>query len=152
MVVGDVAYLRPEIVKLTIMEKQTRRTFVATAAAVGATTLAMGTSIESKEKRQLVHHVYFWLKNPDSKEDLNKLIEGLNSLKTIRQLRVAKIGVPAATEKRDVVDNSYSVSWLNIFDDVKAHDEYQVHPTHVKFVDSYKHLWQKVVVYDSTDV
>jgi hypothetical protein len=134
------------------MKKQTRRSFVATAAAMGASTLAMGTSIESKEKKQLVHHVYFWLKNPDSKEDLNKLIEGLTSLKGIKQLRVAKIGIPASTEKRDVVDNSYSVSWLNIFDDVKAHDEYQVHPVHVKFVDNYKHLWEKVVVYDSIDL
>lgn len=136
------------------MEKQTRRAFVATAAAMSASTIAMGSStdIDSKEKKQLVHHVYFWLKNPESKEDLNSLIVGLTSLKQIKQLRVAKIGIPASTEKRDVVDNSYSVSWLNIFDDVKAHDEYQVHPVHVKFVESCKHLWEKVVVYDSKDI
>lgn len=134
------------------MEKQTRRSFVATAAVMGASTLTMGAPMKSEEQKQLVHHVYFWLKNPGSKADLNKLIEGLTSLKAIKQLRVAKIGVPASTEKRDVVDNSYRISWLNIFDDVKAHDEYQVHPVHVKFVESYKHLWEKVVVYDSNDI
>jgi hypothetical protein len=135
------------------MEKQTRRTFVTTAAALGASTVALAsTSMESKDKKQLVHHVYFWLKNPESKEDLNKLVEGLTSLRQIKQLKLAKIGVPATTEKRDVIDSSYSISWLNVFDDIKGHDEYQVHPLHVKFVESYKHLWEKVVVYDSSDI
>jgi hypothetical protein len=135
------------------MDKQTRRTFVATAAALGASTVTFAsTSMESKDKKQLVHHVYFWLKNRESKEDLNKLIAGLTSLKEIKQLKLAKIGVPAATEKRDVVDNSYSVSWLNIFDDVQGQDEYQAHPIHLKFVEEHKHLWEKVIVYDSSDI
>jgi hypothetical protein len=135
------------------MNKQTRRTFVASAVAMGATAAASAMpTMESKDKKQLVHHVYFWLKKRDSKEDLNKLIEGLNSLKKIEQLRLAKIGVPASTEKRDVVDNSYSVSWLNFFDDIKGQDEYQVHPIHLKFVENYKHLWEKVIVYDSSDI
>lgn len=108
--------------------------------------------MESKEKKILVHHVYFWLKNPGSKEDLNKLIEGLNTLKKIEHLKLAKIGVPAATEKRDVVDNSYSVSWLNFFDSLEGQEAYQVHPVHLAFVDNYKHLWEKVVVYDSMDI
>jgi hypothetical protein len=135
------------------MEKQTRRTFIASAAALGASAAvtAMPT-MEKGNKTQLVHHVYFWLKNRDSKEDLNKLIEGLNTLKKIEQLKLAKIGVPASTEKRDVVDNSYSVSWLNFFDDVKGQNEYQIHPTHLSFVENYKHLWEKVVVYDSQDI
>jgi hypothetical protein len=135
------------------MDKQNRRTFVTTAAALTASTMAFGsTTMESKDKKQLVHHVYFWLKNRESKEDLNKLIAGLTSLKQIKQLKLAKIGVPAATEKRDVVDNSYSVSWLNIFDDIQGQDEYQVHPLHLKFVEDHKHLWEKVIVYDSSDI
>jgi hypothetical protein len=136
------------------MEKQTRRTFVASAVALGASAAAtaMPTMERKDTKKQLVHHVYFWLKNRDSKEDLNKLIEGLNTLKKIEQLKLAKIGLPASTEKRDVVDNSYSVSWLNFFDDVKGQNEYQVHPTHLAFVENYKHLWEKVIVYDSSDI
>jgi hypothetical protein len=134
------------------MEKQTRRTFVTTAAALGASVAANAVPTMTKDKKQLVHHVYFWLKNPGSKEDLNKLIEGLNSLKKIEHLRLAKIGAPASTEKRDVVDNSYQVSWLNFFDDVAGQDAYQVHPIHLKFVENYKHLWERVVVYDSIDL
>jgi hypothetical protein len=135
------------------MEKQTRRTFVASAIALGASAAATAMpTMDKQDKKQLVHHVYFWLKNRDSKDDLNKLIEGLNSLKKINQLKLAKIGIPASTEKRDVVDNSYSISWLNFFDDVQGQNEYQVHPIHLSFVENYKHLWEKVVVYDSQDL
>src|SRR5690606_21469611 len=61
------------------MEKQTRRAFVASALAVGATTTAAAIPFKMEKKPQLAHHVFFWLKNPDSKEDLNKLIEGLKT-------------------------------------------------------------------------
>jgi hypothetical protein len=108
--------------------------------------------METKSKKQLAHHVFFWLKNRDSKEDLNKLLEGLNTLKKIETVRSIYIGVPASTEKRDVVDNSYSASELIFFDDVAGQDVYQVHPIHKKFVENYSHLWEKVIVYDSIDV
>ena len=136
-----------------IMEKQNRRTFIATAAAVGATTAASAmSSVTMENKKQLAHHVFFWLKNPNSKEDLNKLIEGLRTLEKIESVRKIHIGVPASTEKRPVVDNSYSASELIFFDDVAGQDAYQVHPIHKKFVENYSHLWEKVIVYDSMDI
>jgi hypothetical protein len=135
------------------MEKQTRRKFIAGAVAVGATTAVSGMpSVTMKEKKQLVHHVFFWLKNPGSKEDLNKLLEGLRTLSKIETVKSLRIGVPATTEKRDVVDNSYSASELMLFDDLAGQDAYQVHPIHKKFVADCSHLWEKVVVYDSLDV
>ncbi|HEY9046655.1 MAG TPA: Dabb family protein [Ohtaekwangia sp.] len=133
---------------------QTRRTFMASAAVLTAG-VASGmslTTMETKEKKQLAHHVFFWLKNRDSKEDLAKLLEGLNTLKKIETVRSIHIGVPASTEKRDVVDNSYSASELIFFDDVAGQDTYQVHPIHKKFVENYSHLWEKVIVYDSMDI
>jgi hypothetical protein len=133
-----------------------RRKFIAGAAALTASAATLSalplTSMETKEKKQLTHHVFFWLKNPDSKEDLNKLIEGLRTLKKIETIKKMHIGVPASTEKRDVVDNSYQVSELMFFDDVEGQNVYQVHPIHKKFVENYSHLWAKVVVYDSIDV
>jgi hypothetical protein len=135
------------------MEKQTRRRFVASAVALGASVTSSAMPVmETKEKKQLVHQVYFWLKNRESKEDLNKLIEGIKTLQKIKTIRLAKIGVPASTEKRDVIDSSYSISWLTIFDDIKGQDEYQVDPIHLKFVENYKHLWEKVIVYDAMDL
>jgi hypothetical protein len=135
------------------MDKQNRRTFVATAVALGAGVAASAMpTMESKNKKQLAHHVFFWLKNRDSKEDLNKLIEGLRTLEKIESVRKIHIGVPASTEQRPVVDSSYSASELIFFDDVAGQDAYQVHPIHTKFVEQYSHLWEKVIVYDSVDI
>lgn len=100
----------------------------------------------------LVHHVFFWLKNPDSRDDLEKLIAGLRTLARIEGVRGIHIGVPASTEKRAVVDNSFSVSEMLVFDDVAAQDAYQVHPIHEQFVAQCGHLWERVVVYDATAV
>ena len=127
-----------------------RRKFLASASAL--TLGAITVTGKENGKEALVHHVFFWLKNLDSKEDLNKLIEGITTLKKIETLRHIKIGIPAATEKRDVVDASYSISLLAVFDDVKGHDAYQVHPIHTKFVADYSPLWGKVVIYDSQDL
>ncbi|WP_255474029.1 Dabb family protein [Pontibacter qinzhouensis] len=97
-----------------------------------------------------VHHVYFWLKNPDSAADKAKLIEGLNTLKGIKQIKMAHIGVPANTN-RSVIERGYAVSWLLFFDNQQEQDVYQEHPVHLKFVENYSQLWEKVIVYDSVD-
>ena len=104
-------------------------------------------NIESKSG-QVVHHVFFWLANPDSEEDKQQLIEGLNSLREIEEVKELMIGTPASTLERDVVDNSFQVSELMIFESTEAQDTYQVHPKHELFVEKYSHLWERVVVYD----
>ena len=105
-----------------------------------------------EEQKYLTHHVFFWLKNPASKEDLNKLLEGLKTLEKIETVRKIYIGVPASTEVRDVVDSSFSASELLFFDDNEGQKIYQDHPIHTKFVEDCSHLWQRVIVYDSMDV
>lgn len=104
-----------------------------------------------KQKGNFVHHVYFWMKNPDSAEDKAKLIEGLKTLKGIKAIKLARIGVPANTN-RDVIERGYAVSWLLFFDNLEEQEVYQKHPVHLKFVENYSHLWDKVIVYDSVDV
>jgi hypothetical protein len=107
---------------------------------------------EIGRKKRLVHHVFFWLKNPRSKEDLAQLLRGLNSLRQIDVIRELHIGVPADTEQRAVVDATYNASEMMLFDDVAAQKIYQDHPLHKKFVADCSHLWERVVVYDSIDV
>ena len=132
------------------MEKQTRRKFVASSIAVGVSAAASAMSASTmKPYPKVVHHVFFWLKNPDSKEDLKKLLEGLRTLEKIETVKGIHIGVPASTEKRDVVDNSYQASELLFFDSVEGQNIYQDHPLHKKFVESCSHLWSKVIVYDA---
>jgi len=97
-----------------------------------------------------IHHVFFWLKNPDSKEDLNALIEGLKKLSHAKTIRQFHIGKPAGTN-RAVLETSYAVSWCLFFDNAEDHESYQVDPIHLNFVKECSHLWSKVVVYDSID-
>lgn len=128
-----------------------RRTFMAASAATLASTAVMSSEAESPQSMsgKVVHNVYFWLKDPDSVEDRDLLIAGLKSLSAIPAINTLQIGLPANTEKRDVVDNSFHVFELMYFDSVEAQYEYQVHPIHTAFVENYAHLWEKVVVHDS---
>jgi hypothetical protein len=96
----------------------------------------------------VVHHVFFWLKNPKSKEDLARLLTGLRTLGGIETVKAIHIGVPAETEQRGVVDASYQASEILFFDDVAGQNAYQVHPIHKKFVADCEHLFERVVVYD----
>jgi len=126
----------------------TRRTFIAAAAGAAAvSTIGVAAPVNTYPK--LVHHVFFWLKNPASKEDLASLLKGLATLKQIETVRGAHFGVPASTEKRDVVDNSWSASEILFFDDTAGQKAYQDHPIHKKFVENCSHLWDRVVVYDA---
>jgi len=127
-----------------------RKTFITTASLLSVSAVAAPTSLMQKSKLQ--HQVYFWLKNPQSTADRDKLIAGIRSLRAIETVRELHIGVPASTEKREVVDNSFSVSELMIFDDVEGQNIYQEHPIHKKFVEECSSLWTKVIVYDSAMV
>lgn len=104
------------------------------------------------DKKGIIHHVFFWLKNPSSKEDQQKLLAGLKSLEQIKTVRKLYIGIPASTEERDVVDNSYHASELMFFDTLADQEAYQNDPIHKKFVEDCSHLWEKVIVYDTQDV
>jgi hypothetical protein len=129
---------------------QTRRKFLALVSFLSLGFMANAT--QKKKKPQLVHHVFFWLKDPNSAADRNKLIEGIKALGSIKQVRQIHVGVPADTEKRDVVDNSYSVSELLFFDSTEDQKIYQDHALHQKFIQEHSMLWHKVVVYDSLGV
>jgi len=144
------------------MKKTSRRTFINTSAkaTIGAGILSAGAltatdssaSLRTKiEKNMFIHHVYFWLKNKDSKEDRAALIKGLQALSKIDYIKLHHIGQPADTN-REVIDTSYSVSWLLFFTNKEEEERYQKDPVHQKFVEDCKHLWTKVVVYDSVDV
>jgi len=100
-----------------------RRTFIVAAATLAATNAGASAAVNVYPK--LVHHVFFWLKNRESKEDLARLLEGLRTLAKIETVRGAHFGVPASTEKRDVVDNSYSASEMLFFDDLAGQKTYR---------------------------
>ncbi|TDO22933.1 Dabb family protein [Pedobacter duraquae] len=131
------------------MNKSNRRKFIGTAAVLAAGTAASAMPLTSMENNYpIVHHVFFWLKNPDSKTDRDQLIAGVKTLAKIPTVRKVHVGIAASTEKRDVVDNSWAVSELMFFSDLEGQSTYQTHPLHLEFIKNHSHLWDKVVVYD----
>ncbi|PZR38945.1 MAG: stress responsive alpha-beta barrel domain-containing protein [Azospira oryzae] len=130
--------------------KSSRRKFIAS-----ASLLTLGASVnalpmdQKKEKKVLVHHAIFWLKNPSSVEDRDKLVAGVKTLGKIETIKMLHVGIPASTEKRDVVDNSFAVSEVMFFDNEQDQKTYQDHPIHQKFIKEHSHLWERVVVYDA---
>ncbi len=98
-----------------------------------------------------VHHVYFWLKKPLSRESRMKFENGLKQLVTIETIVGKHIGTPATTN-RGVIDSSYSYSLLLTFKNKEDQDIYQTHPTHLKFIEECEELWEKLVVHDSVSI
>ncbi len=96
----------------------------------------------------ITHVVFFWLKNPQSTADRDRLIEGIRTLEGIETVRSLKVGIPAATEAREVVDHSFAVSEIITFDNEADQRIYQDHPIHKRFVAEYGALWDRVTVYD----
>ncbi|HMI61351.1 MAG TPA: Dabb family protein [Puia sp.] len=139
------------------MSSSNRRKFIGAAAALAvgtvtakaATVAAKTASAAPQQRPPLVHHVFFWLKNPSSTADRDKLVEGVKTLAKIETVKELHVGILASTEKRDVVDTSWAVSELMFFNDVQGQATYQQHPVHLEFIKNYGHLWEKVIVYDA---
>jgi len=117
--------------------------------AAGALTLTVGPALNSEPiDSNFIHHVFFWMKEPENKLHIERFQKGLRDLVTIEAIKSHHLGIPAET-RREVIDSSYQYSLLTIFQDKKAHDLYQVHPVHDSFRIIVNELCSKVLVYDS---
>ncbi len=96
-----------------------------------------------------IHHVFFWLKE-NNEQNRNRLIDGLKKLSSVTTIRQFQIGIPADTN-RDVIENSYSVSWTLFFDTPQQQESYQADPVHLDFVKNCSSLWDKVIVFDTVN-
>lgn len=130
------------------MKNVSRRNFLQTGTLTAVSASTALAAVVAPSKELFVHHVYFWLKNPGSEADKAKLLEGLDKLAKVPTIRMVHIGSPAPTT-RSVIERSYAVSWLCFFNNLAEEEVYQTHPIHLKFIEEYGHLWEKVIVYDS---
>ena len=96
----------------------------------------------------LTHHVLFWLKADTSEERKKAFKNGLESLSSVETIKAMYVGVPAPIS-RAVVDTTYTFSLVIIFDDLAGHDVYQIHTLHKAFLDEFRSLFEKVVIYDA---
>jgi hypothetical protein len=100
-------------------------------------------------RNMLVHTVYFWLKPDLTAAQRAEFRRGVESLGGIKAVEKIYVGTPAKTEKRPVIDDSYSVALTVICKDVAAQNAYQVDPIHLKFVEQFKTFWTRVQIYDA---
>lgn len=97
-----------------------------------------------------IHMVYFYLREPGNNAHASQLAQGCRThLPNIPGVLRLEVGFPAGTP-REVVDNSYGVALLVEFADSAAHDVYQDHPDHHRFIEECRSLWSRVQVYDTT--
>jgi len=96
----------------------------------------------------IAHHVLFWLKSDTTEIQKDAFKKGLESLEKIETVKSLHAGTPAPIE-RAVVDTSYTFSLVLFFDDLAGHDVYQVHEIHKGFLDEFRGLFEKVIIYDA---
>jgi hypothetical protein len=96
----------------------------------------------------LSHHVLFWLKAETTAEQKAAFRKGLESLEKIETVVTFQVGTPAPIE-RAVVDTTYSFSLVLFFEDLAGHDVYQVHELHKAFLEEFRGLFEKVIIYDA---
>ena len=134
---------------------ENRRNFVLKVAAGMAATsfIAIPSQVEASEaamQNVFVHHVFFWLKDPKDPQARKQFEKGLQGLITVPQIQSYHIGNPVESS-REVVDDSFTYSYMAFFKSKEDQNAYQTHPIHLKFVEDCQHLWQKVIVYDAMD-
>lgn len=96
----------------------------------------------------LSHHALFWLKADTTEDQKAAFKKGLESLDKIESIVNFHLGTPAPIE-RAVVDVTYTFSLVVFFEDLAGHDVYQGHALHLAFLDEFRVMFEKVVIYDS---
>jgi len=97
----------------------------------------------------LVHTVIFWLKKDLSEDQQVVFTNEVKTLGEISSVESIHLGTPAPTPKRPVIEDSYDYAITVVLKDMDAHDQYQVDPIHLDFIDKCKDMWERVVIYDA---
>lgn len=125
---------------------KSRRKFIKALSLAGAAvTIPMSTHGKNIYSENMIHQVFFWLKEGEDVSDFKKEASVLGKCKNVNR---SYLGTPAPTEARDVVDNSYHVAVTLFFDSLEDQAAYQVDPDHLAFIEKNSDRWSSVKVYD----
>src|SRR5262249_6282175 len=113
--------------------------------------LRAGSQTEAKAAKgpSIVHGVYFTLKDnsPQAKE---KLVAACKKYLTKHPGEVFfSAGTRVEELKRPVNDLEFDVALLIVFEDKRAHDQYQEASRHKQFIEENQDNWKKVRVFDA---
>ena len=97
----------------------------------------------------LVHTVIFWLRKDLSEDQKVVFTNEVKILGEIPSVENFHLGTPAPTPKRPVIEDSYDYAITVVLKDMNAHDDYQVDPIHLDFINKCKDMWERVVIYDA---
>jgi hypothetical protein len=98
---------------------------------------------------QLAHMVYFKLKD-SSATNRARLVAACKAYLSGHEGTVFfAAGTLAADLNREVNDRDFDVSLHIVFVNKAAHDKYQEHARHLKFIEENRANWEKVRVFDS---
>jgi Stress responsive A/B Barrel Domain len=98
---------------------------------------------------KLAHMVFFTLKDrtPEGQKKLTALCQ--QYLTDHPGTIYFSAGARADEYQREVNDRDFDVALHVVFKNKQAHDDYQVAPRHLSFIEEGKPLWAKVRVFDS---
>jgi hypothetical protein len=129
-----------------------RRTLIRSgllAALIAGTVPLVARGTNSATDPQLAHMVYFKL-NDNSGGNKAKLLAACKALLAGHPGTVSfAAGTLAGDLNREINDRDFDVSLHLVFVNKEAHDKYQQHPRHLKFIEENKDNWAKVRVFDS---
>ena len=106
----------------------------------------------SADKKEFVHTVFFWLKNPSDQTERARFEKSLKTfINSSAYIKSKHLGVPADTN-RPVIDRSYTYCLSLTFTSKADQDQYQKEDVHLVFIKESEMLWKKVLVYDSVSI
>jgi hypothetical protein len=96
----------------------------------------------------IVHTVFFWIRKDAPASARKQLIDDCPKYLKSPTVNHLWVGTPADTPERDVVNATFDVGLTVIFDDVAAHNAYQVHPQHNIFIERNKSNFLRIEVFN----
>ena len=108
-----------------------------------------GDAAAEAEERPLAHMVYFTLKESTAANREAMLAACHKYLTDHEGTLYYSAGELCKDLNREVNVTDFDIALHVVFRNKAAHDIYQTHPRHLKFIEENKPLWAKVRVYDS---
>ncbi|MFO0946777.1 MAG: Dabb family protein [Planctomycetota bacterium] len=97
----------------------------------------------------LAHMVYFTLKDNSESSKQNLVSACKKYLSHQDGIVFFAVGTRAEVYQRPVNDKEFDVALHLVFTDRAAHDSYQEHPDHLRFIAENKEGWKSVRVFDA---
>jgi hypothetical protein len=97
----------------------------------------------------LGHMVYFTLKDRSQAAIEKLLADCRHYLSGHPGTVIFAAGTLVPDLRRPVNQTDFDVALQVVFESRKAHDDYQVHPRHLEFIEKNKPNWDKVRVFDA---